>query len=105
MSKVEAEIEKRLRLYQDEVARLCTIPGVDKVTAWGLLSEIGLNSPGQLGGDVPGQFRKRRQAPQWQTRKGSAVLRRHLCQAGWAVSTKRDSYLSALFRRLAARRG
>jgi hypothetical protein len=32
-------------------------------------------------------------------------LRRHLCQAAWAVSTKRDSYLSALFRRLAARRG
>jgi hypothetical protein len=38
-------------------------------------------------------------------RKGSAFLRRHLSQAGWAVSTKRDSYPSALFRTLAARRG
>jgi len=35
-SKVEGEIEKRLRPFQDEVARLCTIPGVDRVTAWGL---------------------------------------------------------------------
>jgi len=45
MSKVEAEIEKRLRSFQDEVARLCTIPGVDWMTAWGLLSEIGSESP------------------------------------------------------------
>jgi transposase len=27
------------------------------------------------------------------------------CQSGWAVSTKRDNYLSALYRGLAARRG
>lgn len=37
------------------------------------------------------------------TRKGSAWLRRHLCQSG--VSTKQNNYLSALFRRLAALRG
>jgi transposase len=43
MDKVEREIEARLRPFQPEVDRLCTIPGVDKVTAWGLLSEIGLN--------------------------------------------------------------
>lgn len=40
-----------------------------------------------------------------QMRKGSAWLRRHRCQCAWAVSTKRHTYLSALFRRLAARRG
>src|SRR5215467_9529774 len=28
-----------------------------------------------------------------------------LCQAAWAVSTKKNNYLSALYRRLAARRG
>src|SRR6185437_830333 len=38
-------------------------------------------------------------------RKGSLWLRRCLCQAVWAVSTKRNNYLSALYRRLAARRG
>jgi len=37
--------------------------------------------------------------------RGERFLRRHLCQGGWAVATKRDSNLSALFRRLAARRG
>ena len=113
MTKVEAEIEKRLRPFQDEVDRLCTIPGVDKVTAWGLLSEIGLNmeqfpTAGHLAswaGMCPGNFESAGKRLSGKTRKGSAFLRRHLCQAGWAVSTKRDSYLSALFRRLAARRG
>src|SRR2546429_3986516 len=32
-----------MRAFQDEVIRLRTIPGVDQVTAWGILSEIGLD--------------------------------------------------------------
>jgi transposase len=110
---LEKEIEQRLHPFQDEVDRLCTIPGVDRVTAWGLLSEIGLNmdqfpSAGHLAswaGMCPGNFESAGKRLSGKMRKGSAFLRRHLCQAGWAVSTKRDSYLSALFRRLAARRG
>jgi transposase len=113
MSKIEAEIQRRLRPFQDEIDRLCTIPGVDRVTAWGLISEIGLNmdqfpTAGHLAswaGMCPGSFESAGKRLSGRTRKGSAFLRRHLCQAGWAVSTKRDSYLSALFRRLAARRG
>ena len=40
---MEQEVEERLRPFHREVARLCTIPGLDRVTAWGLLAEIGLN--------------------------------------------------------------
>jgi transposase len=36
-------LDERLGPFQSEVARLCTIPGVDRVTAWGLLAEIGLS--------------------------------------------------------------
>jgi len=43
MRRIEQEIEERLHPFQSEVARLCTIPGVDRVTAWGLLAEIGWN--------------------------------------------------------------
>lgn len=95
------------------VVTVCTIPGVDRITAWGLLAEIGFNmdqfpSSGHLAswaGMCPGNFESAGKRLSGRMRKGSAFLRRHLCQAGWAVSTKRDSYLSALFRRLAARRG
>lgn len=113
MTKVETEIEARLRPFEEQVARLCTIPGVDRVTAWGLAAEMGLNmeqfpSAAHLAswaGMCPGNFESAGKRLGGRTRKGSRFLRRHLCQAAWAVSTKRDSYLSALFRRLAARRG
>jgi transposase len=29
--------------FEDKVIRLRTIPGVDRVTAWGMLAEIGMN--------------------------------------------------------------
>src|SRR3989449_2641164 len=37
-SEIEQEIDRRMRPFRDEVIRLCTIPGVDRVTAWGLLT-------------------------------------------------------------------
>jgi transposase len=43
MAEIEAEIDRRLRPFEEEVARLCTIPGVERVTAWGMLAEIGFN--------------------------------------------------------------
>src|SRR5258707_4332180 len=32
-----------MRPLEDKVTRLCTIPGVDRVTAWGMLAEMGMN--------------------------------------------------------------
>jgi transposase len=113
MTTVEEEIDRRLRPFQGEVARLCTIPGVDRMTAWGLLSEIGFRmeqfpSAAHLAswaGMCPGSAESAGKRLTGRTRKGSAFLRRHLCQASWAVSTKKNTYLSALFRRVATRRG
>ena len=39
------------------------------------------------------------------TRDGNKWLRRSLCQAAWAATRTKDCYLSAQFKRLAARRG
>ena len=43
LSEIEQEIDRRTRPSEDQVTRPCTIPGVDQVTAWGLLAEIGLD--------------------------------------------------------------
>ena len=110
---IEAEIDRRLRPFEEKVARWCTIPGVERVTAWGLLAEIGFKMEqfptsahlASWAGLCPGSFQSAGKRLSGRTRKGSAALRRCLCQAGWAVSTKRDNYLSALYRRWAARRG
>lgn len=111
--RVETTIEERLRPFEDIVQHLCTIPGVDRVSAWGILSEIGLNMDqfpdarhlASWAGLCPGNWESAGKRISGRIRKGSAWLRRHLCQCAWAVSTKRHTYLSALFRRLAARRG
>src|SRR5215471_18413888 len=113
MRRIEQEVEERLGPFQSEVTRLCTIPGVDRVTAWGLLAEIGLNmnqfSDAQhlasWAGLCPGSHESAGKRKSGKIRKGSLWLRRCLCQAAWAVSMQNDNYLSALFRRLAARRG
>jgi transposase len=111
--RLETTIEQRLRPVEDTVRRLCTIPGVDRVSAWGIISDIGLTMDqfpdarhlASWAGLCPGNWESAGKRTSGRIRKGSAWLRRHLCQCAWAVSTKRHSYLSALFRRLAARRG
>lgn len=113
MRRIEPEVEERLRPFQSEVVRRCTIPGVDRVTAWGLLAEIGLDMKqfpdvrhlGSGAGLGPGSHESAGKRKSGKIRKGNLWLRRCLCQAAWAVSTKKNNYLSALYRRLAARRG
>ena len=113
MQRIEQEVAERLGPFQSEVARLCTIPGVDRVTAWGLLAEIGLNMKqfpdaqhlASWAGLCPGSHESAGKRKSGKIRKGSLWLRRCLCQGAWAVSTKKNNYLSALYRRLAARRG
>jgi transposase len=110
---LEQEIADRLKPVADVVARLCTIPGIDRVSAWGILSEIGLDMAqfsdaphlASWAALCPGNWESAGKNKSGRTRKGSVWLRRHLCQCAWAVSTKQKNYLSALFKRLAARRG
>jgi transposase len=113
MARLEQEIGEHLRPFEEMVERLDTIPGVDWVTASGLIAEIGVNMEqfpdaehlASWAGLCPGSHESAGKRKSGRTRKGSAWLRRCLCQAAWAVSTKKNNYLSALYRRLAARRG
>ena len=110
---IEEEIERRMGPFRDEVVRLCTIPGVDRVTAWGLLAEIGLNmdqfpSAAHLASWAclcPGSFESAGKRLSGKMRKGNVSLRRCLSQAAWAISMMKNNYLSALYRCIAARRG
>ena len=113
LSEIEQEIDKRMRPFEDKVTRLCTIPGVDRVTAWGMLAEMGMNmnqfpSSGHLASWAclcPGNFESAGKRLRGKMRKGNVSLRRCLAQAAWAISMMKNNYLSALYRRIAARRG
>jgi len=113
ITKVEQELEKRMRPFEETVHRLDTIPGVDLVTAWSLLAEIGFNmeqfpSAAHLaswGGLCPGNYESAGKRLSGKTRKGSPALRRCLCQVASVISHQHNNYLSARYRRIPARRG
>jgi len=113
LREIEQEIARRMCPFEEEVARLRTIPGVDRVTAWGLLAEIGLNmnqfpSAAHLASWAclcPGSSESAGKRLSGKMRKGNVSLRRCLAQAAWAISMTKNNYLSALYRRIAARRG
>lgn len=94
MAEVEEEIERRMRPFEAEVERLDTIPGVDRVTAWTLIAEMGVKmeqfpSAAHLAswaGLCPGSFESAGKRLSGKTRKGSAALRRCLSQVGSVVS-------------------
>jgi len=113
MIRVEQEIEQRLKPWQAAVDRLRSIPGVERLTASTLLAEIGVDMRqfptaqhlASWAGLCPGSHESAGKRKTGRTRKGSVWLRRCLCQSAWAASSQRNTYLSARFHRLAARRG
>lgn len=113
IDRIEAEIERRITPFEHAVTLWQTIPGVDWVTAANLVAEIGVKmeqfpSASHLAswaGVCPGNHESAGKRKSGKTREGNRWLRRTLCQAAWAVTRKKDCYLSAQFRRLAARRG
>ena len=113
IAEFEVEIGRRNQPFAEAVERLLTIPGVDRITACALVAEIGTNMAqfptaqhlASWAGICPGNQESAGKRLSGQTRKGNPWLRRVLCQAAWAASHTKNTYLSAQFHRLAARRG
>ena len=113
IAKLEAKIQDQLSDYQEAVGLCTTIPGIEEVAAANLIAEIGVNMAqfpsaqhlASWAGICPGNNESAGKRLSGKPRKGSAWLRRSLCQAAWAASHTKDSFLAARFRRLAARKG
>jgi transposase len=110
---IEEELRRRSQPYQDAIQLWMTIPGVRWLIAVTLAAEIGVDmqqfpSAAQLAswaGVCPGNNESGGKRKSGKTRKGSVWLRRALCEAAWAASRTRNTYLSAQYRRIAAKRG
>jgi transposase len=132
MGKLESEIQRLLMQTQegqpegassDKVSSATTlrntvdlwktIPGIDELTASMLVAEIGANMEqfpnahhlASWAGLCPGNNESAGKRRSGKIRKGSVWLRRGLCQAAWAASRTKNTYLAALYRRMIARRG
>ena len=111
--RVQAEIAQRMQTYQGLIDRLTTIPGVDILTAWTLIAELGpdmsvfpdADHAASWAGLVPGSFESAGKRKSTRSRHGNCWLRRALCQSAWAVAHKKDCYLTAHFYRRASRHG
>ena len=99
--------------YQEAIALCTTIPGIEEVAAANLVAEIGVKMAqfpsaqhwASWAGVCPGNHESAGKRLFGTPRKGSAWLRRSLCQAAWAASHTKETYLAACFHRLAARKG
>jgi len=95
------------------VVLLCSIPGISQRAAEGILTEIGINMDrfgsakrlASWAGMCPGNHESAGKRTSGRTNKGSPWLRKLLVQAALAASRTKKTYLSAQYRRLAARRG
>ncbi len=106
-------IEEVLAPCAEAAERLATIPGVDQRTAETVLAEIGPDMNqfptaehlASWAGMCPGNNASAGKRRSGRTTTGSRWLRQVVTQAAWAASHTKDTYLSAPYRRLAARQG
>jgi transposase len=107
------QIEDYCRPFEEAVVLLDTIPGVGRETAEIIVSEIGIEMSrfptaehlASWAGVAPGNHESAGKRFSGQTTKGNKALSAALNQAAHAAAGTKHTYLSAQYRRLAARRG
>jgi transposase len=113
LNEVDERLRERMQPHAEVIARLCTIPGVQETTAWTLIAELGTDMSrfpdaahaASWAGVCPGNCESAGKRQSGRTRQGNCYLRRVLIQNAWAVAHRKDCFLTALFLRVAARRG
>jgi transposase len=109
----EDRIAQAMEPYNSQTELLISIPGVDRIVAWHLLAELGIDLNAfpdadhcsSWAGMVPGENESAGKQKSNRCRKGNRTLRRVLAQAAWAASHCKKGYLRAYFHRIKGRRG
>lgn len=110
---LSAEIARRLAMYEAQLQRLETIPGIQRRLAEVILAEIGPDMQrfpdarhlASWAGVCPGNRESAGKRLSGKTRRGSPWLRTALVEAAHAATHCKDCYLSAQYHRLVLRRG
>jgi len=115
MKQMEERIAERMTPYAELIGRLCGIPGVEKLTAWTLISEIGADmsrfpTAGHLAswcGLCPGNAESGGKRHPGRTSKGTRYVRRALLPAAWAAAriTRKRTFFTTFFFRVSRQAG
>ncbi len=109
----EEQIAEHCHPFEAVVVHLDTISGIGRDLAQALLAEIGTDMSrfgnarrlSAWAGVAPGNNESGGKRRSSKTRKGNRVVKSLLVQAAWAATRTKGTYLSALYHRLAGRRG
>ena len=113
IERVSEEVEDRTRPFEEAIERIDEIPGMGRRGAEQVLAEIGTDMNrfptsqhlASWAGMCPGNNESAGKRIGGRTRRANPWLKSTLVEAAWASVKTRDTYLSAQYRRIAARRG
>ena len=113
MERVSAEIAQRLQAEHDAIDLLDTVPGIGRRAAEIIIAEIGTDLArfpsakhlASWAGMCPGNAESGGKRLSGKTRKGNRWLRQVLIEIAHVAAKTRGTYLTAQYRRIAARRG
>ncbi len=111
LSSIEARLDDQvdglMAPFAEAATRLLTIPGVGKRVAEVIVAEIGVDMSrfptdkhlASWVGLCPGHHESAGKRRSGKARKGNPALRAAMCEAAWAASHGKDTYLAAQYRR------
>jgi transposase len=109
----EADIRQQIEPFHKAVLAWMQVPGIDEVTAWSLVAEMGPDmAPFETAEQAaswscvcPGNHESAGKQRDGRTRQGNPWLRSAICEAAWGASRTKKSYFHAQYARVCARRG
>ncbi len=109
----ESDIRRQIAPFGEAVQAWMQEPGIDEVTAWSLVAEMGPDMAPFATAEqaaswacvCPGNHESGGKQRDGRTRKGNPWLRHAICEAAWGAAHTKKSYFHAQYHRLCARRG
>lgn len=113
IKEIDVEIEERTLPFNDDLELVDSIPGIGKRTAENIIAEIGYDMSrfptaahlASWAGIAPGNNESGGKRKSGKTPDGNKHLRSSLIEAAHAAARSKDNYLSAQYKKIAARRG
>ena len=109
----ETDIRQQIEPFGKAVLAWMQLPGIDEVTAWSLVAEMGPDmAPFETAEQAaswscvcPGNHESAGKQGNGRTRKGNPWLRSAICEAAWGASRTKKSYFHAQYARICVRHG